>query len=68
MIAYGFVLEKYTYLRDGWNVIDFAVVVTRFIKIIIKIAYFRSFQMSICPPLGPSEFSGRCAVSMRLKT
>lgn len=29
VVAYGFATEKYTYIRDGWNVIDFAVVVTR---------------------------------------
>ena len=27
VIALGFVMHKYAYLRDGWNVLDFTVVV-----------------------------------------
>lgn len=27
VIAMGFVFEKYTYLRDPWNVLDFTVVI-----------------------------------------
>lgn len=27
-IAYGFVWGKNTYMRDGWNVLDFIIVVT----------------------------------------
>lgn len=29
VVAYGFILEPNTYLRSGWNVLDFTVVVTR---------------------------------------
>lgn len=34
MIAKGFVLNKYSYLRNGWNVLDFVVVSTGYIGII----------------------------------
>lgn len=26
IIAYGFIIHKNSYLRDGWNIIDFIVV------------------------------------------
>ena len=28
IIAKGFVFDKHTYLRDGWNLIDFIVVIS----------------------------------------
>ena len=28
IFAMGFILHKYSYLRDGWNVIDFLIVIT----------------------------------------
>ena len=37
IIAMGFVLEKNTYLRNGWNVLDFTVVVSRYLKKIFYI-------------------------------
>ena len=30
MIGMGFVLEKGSYLRDGWNILDFTVVASRY--------------------------------------
>ena len=31
VIGMGFLLEKNTYLREGWNLIDFAVVVSTYV-------------------------------------
>ncbi|CAD8045308.1 unnamed protein product [Paramecium primaurelia] len=36
MIAMGFILDKQTYLRDGWNFIDFIVVITGIISLFIS--------------------------------
>ncbi|CAK62390.1 unnamed protein product (macronuclear) [Paramecium tetraurelia] len=36
MIAMGFLLDKQTYLRDGWNFIDFIVVITGIISLFIS--------------------------------
>lgn len=36
IIAFGFVLEPCAYLRDGWNVLDFIIVVVSFIDIYIS--------------------------------
>ncbi|CAK91591.1 unnamed protein product (macronuclear) [Paramecium tetraurelia] len=36
MIAMGFMLDKQTYLRDGWNFIDFIVVITGIISLFIS--------------------------------
>ena len=37
IIAYGFVLDQNTYLRDPWNWIDFIIVVAGIINLIFKI-------------------------------
>jgi hypothetical protein len=36
IIAMGFAMHKNAYLRDAWNIIDFIIVLTRYIIIIIK--------------------------------
>jgi voltage-dependent calcium channel L type alpha-1D len=32
--AFGFVLEKYSYLRDPWNVLDFVIVLSSWLTIV----------------------------------
>lgn len=32
VIAMGFVVHKYSYMRDWWNVLDFIIVVTSFLE------------------------------------
>lgn len=36
VIAYGFIMEESTYLRDGWNILDFIIVVCSFIDISVS--------------------------------
>ncbi|ESO94539.1 hypothetical protein LOTGIDRAFT_118343 [Lottia gigantea] len=37
--ARGFIIDKYTYLRDGWNWLDFIVIVLAFVTILIQLIY-----------------------------
>lgn len=34
-MARGFILNKFTYLRDGWNWLDFSVVVIAYVTILL---------------------------------
>jgi hypothetical protein len=36
VIAYGFVTEESTYLRDSWNILDFIIVICSFIDISVS--------------------------------
>ena len=38
-MAYGFVLNKGAYLRDSWNIIDFFIVVTSLLPIVITLNF-----------------------------
>ncbi|CAF3628000.1 unnamed protein product [Rotaria socialis] len=47
-IARGFILEKYTFLRDAWNWLDFIVIVLAYITFFInlgKVAVLRTFRV-----------------------
>jgi len=37
IIAYGFVLHPYAYLRSGWNFLDFTIVVVGLVSITIAV-------------------------------
>lgn len=39
IFAYGFVLNKGAYIRDLWNVLDFVIVITSLLPIIIDIGF-----------------------------
>lgn len=48
MIGMGFVLEKGSYLRDGWNILDFTVVassITSFLPVNVNLSAFRLLRM-----------------------
>ena len=32
VVAYGFVMQRNSYLRDGWNVLDFIVVISAILE------------------------------------
>lgn len=36
IIAMGFVMREYSYLREGWNIMDFFVVVLGWVSIIVS--------------------------------
>lgn len=48
IIAKGFVLDKYTYLKDSWNILDFIVVLTSLLSLIpsmTNISVIRTFRL-----------------------
>lgn len=44
VIAYGFIFHKKSYLRDGWNWLDFIVVIIGWIELIPSIPNFRGIR------------------------
>lgn len=44
VIAYGFIIGKYTYLRDAWNWIDFLVVVTSLLSLLPSFDNYSAFR------------------------
>jgi hypothetical protein len=36
ILGMGFILNENSYLRDGWNIIDFVVVVVGYVQLFIK--------------------------------
>jgi len=48
VVAKGFLLNKFSYLRNGWNMLDFAVVV---------LGYFTEIQKATTTMMGPTEES-----------
>jgi len=46
IIGMGFVLTENSYLRDGWNVIDFAVIISLFLQL-FSIFFPTSFNFNI---------------------
>ena len=48
IIAQGFILDKFTYLRDAWNVLDFFVVLTSLLSVIpsmTNVSVIRTFRL-----------------------
>ena len=46
-IARGFILEKYTFLRDPWNWLDFIVITLAYVLIKMKKKHFFFFLLDI---------------------
>ena len=44
VIAYGFIIGKYTYLRDAWNWIDFIVVITSLFSSLPQFHNYSAFR------------------------
>jgi Ion transport protein len=52
IIAFGFIVHKKAYLRDGWNILDFAVVIVGLISLIPEVPNLKSLRvMRILRPL-----------------
>lgn len=52
ILAFGLVLHKRSYLRDGWNVLDFIIVLTGLISLIPNVPNLKSLRiMRVFRPL-----------------
>ena len=36
ILSCGFIMDKFTYLRDGWNWLDFAVIAMSYVEFFVK--------------------------------
>lgn len=49
VLARGFILDKFTYLRDPWNWLDFSVIVMAYLTIVIEdlgnLSVIRTFRV-----------------------
>ena len=59
IIGQGFVLEKFTYLRDPWNWLDFVLNIFSYINIFFSIQYFPSLRsLRLFRPLNSINIGG----------
>lgn len=49
VLARGFIMEEFTYLRDPWNWLDFAVIVMAYLTIVVEdlgnLSVMRTFRV-----------------------
>ena len=58
IVAYGFLLHRFAYLRSGWNVLDFVVVVTGILSLALQASISSSSGSSSSIPSGNLSSSG----------
>jgi voltage-dependent calcium channel L type alpha-1D len=45
IFAFGFIIHKKSYLRDGWNILDFAVVIVGLISLLPNVPNLKSLRV-----------------------